>query len=129
MQPVRFDQQRADMLIQKAGVEIANGSDYAAHPWTDLVVVFTLEGGESQFGYVFWDSREWQAATPNGFTAFDLLAELRDVMRVSGSDSWKKCRVRITRATGKIDIDFDYDGNKWVPNMADPAGFAFSLRE
>lgn len=128
MQSTQFDQKSADELIQELGSEIVRGSKYQAKPWTDIAVVVTLDGEKSMFGYMFWAPTEWQGATPDGLAALRIAADLRESMRVPGSSAWKKCRIRITRATGKIDIDFDYDGDKWIPKMSDPAGFAFSLR-
>ena len=126
---VQFDQSAADAIIQKLGSEIARGSKFQARPWTDLVVVVNLSRGrQNVFGYVFWEPNEWEGATPDGFDALDLAIDLQKAMRVPGQEPWQRCRVRITRATGQIDIDFDYEGDKWVSNMADPAGFAFSLR-
>lgn len=129
MQSVQFDQRPADELIQKLGGEIVRGSKYQVRPWTDIVLVMTLDGEKSMFGYMFWEPNEWQGATPDGLAALRLAADLREAMRVQEHGLWKKCRIRITRATGKVDIDFDYDGDKWIPRMSDPAGFAFSLRE
>lgn len=129
IQTVQFDQKRADEIIQKLGMEVARGSDFQARPWTDLVVVADLTNGRrGMFGYVFWGLNEWEAAGPDGFDATWLAVDLQKAMQVPGTEPWKKCRIRITRATGKIDIDFDYEGDKWVPNMADPAAFAFGLR-
>ena len=129
MQAAQFDQKAADAIIQKLGIEIAGAPKFNVRPWTDLVAVINLSGGrQNMFGYVFWEPNEWEAANTGNFVALDLAIDLRDAMRAPGQEPWQKCRVRITRATGKIDIDFDYEGDKWVPNMADPAGFAFSLR-
>ncbi len=129
MQSVQFNQRSADEITQELGGEIVRGSKFQAKPWTHIVVVVTLDGEKSMFGYVFWEPTEWQGATPDGLGALRLAADLRESMRVPGSDAWKKCRIRITRATGEIDIDFDYNGNSWTPTMSDPAAFAFSLRD
>jgi hypothetical protein len=124
-----FDQTRADHAIQKLGIEIASGSDFNARPWTDLVVVANFkDGGRSMFGYVFWGERDWEAAGPDGWVAIDLAEELHHAMSTTEHGSWQKRRIRITRETGEIDIDFDYAGDKWVPIMSDPAAFAFGLR-
>jgi len=123
-----FDRQRADVLIQKLGSEIVKGSDFQARPWTDIAVVVNLDNRRNLFGYVFWKPDEWEAAGPDDFTALRLAVELQDAMRLPGQEPWKKCLIRINRATGKIDLKFDYVGDQWAPNMADPAGFARSLR-
>lgn len=130
METVRFDQRAADAIVQDLGADIVRGRKFQARPWTDLVVVVNLSGGrQNLFGYVFWEPNEWEGAAPDGFAALDFAIDLQNAMRVPGQEPWQKCRVRITRATGKIDIDFDYGGDKWAPNMADPKGFAFGLRE
>ncbi len=131
MQAAQFDKSSADVIIQKLGAEIIGAPKFKARPWTDLVVVVNLSGGrQNMFGYVFWEPNEWEAAGTDSFVALDLAIDLRDAMRVPGREPWQKCRIRITRATGKIDIDIDvdYEGDKWVPKMSDPAGFAFGLR-
>jgi extradiol dioxygenase family protein len=79
------------------------------------------------FGYVYAND-DWQAASPDGLEALDTASQLQQTMRMPGQTLWKKCLVTIDRATTEIDIDFDYEGTKWVPDMADPERFALSLK-
>lgn len=128
MQDAAFDQARADALIQEIGGEIARGSKFAANPWEKISVVANLDRQKRLYGYCYWGARDWEAATPDGFAALGLFGDLQEAMKVPGQDAWKKALLRIDRASGKVDIDFDYDGNKWVPDPSDPEGFAFSIR-
>jgi hypothetical protein len=123
-----FDQQRADELVQEIGGEIARGSKFAARPWERIVVVAEVADRKRLFGYVYWNGDEWEAATPDGFRALTLFQDLQAAMQAPGKDRWKKCLTRIDRSTGKIDIDFDYSGDKWTPDATDPEGFAKRLR-
>jgi hypothetical protein len=124
---VAFDQAQADALVQELGSEVVKSPKIEAYQWDNISVVIELEPQERAFGYVYWNGSEWEAAGPS-FDALDKAEELRDAMRTPGKAHWKKALVQISRATGKIDIDFDYTGDKWVPNMADPKGFALSLK-
>ena len=127
MTQTAFDQRRADELVQEIGSEIVRGPKFAARPWERIVVVAEVAERTRLFGYVYWGD-EWEAATPDGFRALTLFQELRDVTAVAGGEGWKKCLVRIDRASGQIDMEFDRDGTRWVPDAADPEGFAKSLR-
>lgn len=127
MQQVAFDRQRADTLVQEIGSEIVRGSKYAARPWQRIAVVAEVADRKRLFGYMYWDGDQWEAATPDGFRALTLFQELQSAMRVADKPAWKKCLVRIDRASGAIDMDFDYAGDKWVPDPADPAKTARSL--
>jgi hypothetical protein len=49
-------------------------------------------------------------------------------MRLPDRAPWKQCLLTIDRATARIDIDFDYEGIRWVPDMADTERFAWSLK-
>ncbi|PCD01590.1 hypothetical protein COC42_15780 [Sphingomonas spermidinifaciens] len=128
MEQATFDQQRADALIQEIGSEIVRGSKFASRPWERIVVVAEIADRKRLFGYVYWDGNQWEAATPDGFRALTLFQELQAATQVSGKAPWRKCLTRIDRATGKIDVEFDHDGKRWVPDMADPEGFARRLR-
>ncbi|WP_294265289.1 hypothetical protein [uncultured Sphingomonas sp.] len=128
MADVTFDQQRADALIQDIGREIVHGSKFAARPWERIVVVAEIADRKRLFGYVYWDGDQWEAATPDGFRALTLFQELQAATQVPGKAPWHRCLVRIDRASGKIDIEFDHDGTRWIPDVADPEGFAKSLR-
>lgn len=128
MADVTFDQQRADALIQEIGSEIVRGSKFAARPWDRIVVVAEIADRKRLFGYVYWDGNQWEAATPDGFRALTLFQELRAATQAPGKAPWQRCLVRIDRETGKIDIEFDHDGSRWVPDAADPESFARSLR-
>jgi hypothetical protein len=122
-----FDQARADNLIQELGSEIIRSPKISDYDWDALAVVIELNPQERAFGYVFWNEDGWEAASPS-FDALDKADELRSTMRISGKNPWKKALVQINRASGKINIDFDYSGDKWVPDMIDPKSFAMTLK-
>ncbi len=128
MSSVEFNQSASEELIQKLGSTIVRGEGYKSHIWDSLSLVFELDGQESQFGYIYTDSGEWKPATPGGFDALDIALELQETSQAPGKSRWKKALVQIKRNTGKIDIEFDYEGVKWVPDMADPKGFAMGLK-
>lgn len=123
-----FDTRRSDELVHKLGSAIVRAPGYQRIQWDAIVLVVEAED-ESMFGYVYRGGDEWQAAGPGDFSVLDLALELRQAMRIADKPAWRKCLVRISRRTGKIDIDFDYEGSKWVPDMANPESFARSLRE
>jgi hypothetical protein len=127
MTSVAFDQARADGLIQELGSEIIRSPKISDYNWDVLAVVIELNPQERAFGYVFWGQDDWEAASPS-FGALDKADELRSIMRIPGKEPWKKALVQMTRVTGKITIDFDFVGDRWVPNMADPKSFAMSVR-
>lgn len=128
MEQATFDRERADQLIQEIGAEIVRGSEYAERPWEKIVLVGDFAQRKRMFGYVYWDGDRWEAAGPDGFTALRLMQDLQQATAVDGQESWKRCLVRIDRATGKIDVEFDKSGERWEPDLSDPAGFALGLR-
>lgn len=127
MANANFDRDRADALIQDLGREIIRSPEFADQQWSAIAVVIDLDRQERMYGYRYWNAADWDAAIPS-FDTLDVGAELRGAMRVPDQEPWKKCLVQITRATGRVDIDFDYQGDKWAPDMQDPKRFALSLR-
>lgn len=123
-----FDQARADAALHALGRAIVGDPNFRDRDWDAIVLVFELDGRAHEFGYVFGPGDRWEADGPDDWGVLDRARALRDAMIVPGKGAWKKCLVRITRATGGIDVDFDYAGDRWVPDMRDPAGFARRLR-
>lgn len=117
----------ADCLTDQLGHAIVQAPVYRSYDWTYITLVINLDGGRSQFGYVYWGDDEWEAAGP-GFTTLGIAAELRDAMRAAGQGAWKKCLVQITRGSSRVDVAFDHVGDRWTPDMSDPARFARSIR-
>lgn len=122
-----FDQDAADELVQELGEAMIDSPDYQARDWLAASLVINLDDGAQQFGYLYLAGDAWEACTP-GFATLRIAPRLRDAMRVEGQAPWKQCLIQIDRETAEIDIDFDYDGGRWVPDIADPAGFARSLK-
>ena len=123
-----FDQARADAALNALGSAILGDASYRDRPWDAIVLVFELDGRTSDFGYVFGPGDAWEAEGPESWDVLTRAKEFREATHVPGKPHWKKCLVRIERATGQIGIEFDYDGHRWVPDMADPEGFARQLR-
>jgi hypothetical protein len=124
---VQFDSEAASALVTQLGSEIVRDPFYQSEPWEQLSLVINLDGRKQMFGYVY-SAGDWEAAGPDGIEPLETAAKLRDAMQLQGKAPWKKCLVTIDRASAKIDIDFDYEGSKWVPDMADPDGFALGLK-
>jgi hypothetical protein len=122
-----FDEPRASALVQDLGRTIITSPKFIDVPWDQIAVVFNLDQQERAYGYRYWGRGEWEAASPS-FDAIDIAIDLQSAMQVAGQAPWKMALVRICQPDTKVGIDFDYDGGKWAPDMADPAGFALSLR-
>ncbi|MBX7482730.1 hypothetical protein [Qipengyuania qiaonensis] len=124
-QPI-FDQARADEVLNQIGHEIVSSPKYAEYDWVAISLVINLDEQRSQFGYVYTRD-DWEARTPGPVT-LGIAEELREVTQVPGKDPWKKALITIVRATGKIDIDFDYEGDRWIVSAAHPDLLAKELR-
>lgn len=121
-----FDQDRADELMAQIGNEIAASPKYSEYDWVAIALVINLDQQKSQFGYVYTRD-DWEARTP-GPASLRTAIELREATQVPGQDPWKKALVQIVRATGKINVDFDYSGDRWQPDPAKPEVIALELR-
>jgi hypothetical protein len=124
---VPFDSAAASALVTQLGGEIVRDPFYQSEPWDQLSLVIELDGRKRMFGYVY-SAGDWEAAGPDGIAPLETAGKLREAMQLQGKAPWKKCLVTIDRASAKIDIDFDYEGAKWVPDMADPEAFAMDLK-
>lgn len=124
---VQFDSEAASALVTQLGGEIVRDPFYQSEPWDQLSLVIELDGRKRMFGYVY-SAGDWEAAGPDGIEPLETATKLRAAMQLQDKPAWKKCLVTIDRATAKIDIDFDYEGTKWTPDMADPEGFALGLK-
>jgi hypothetical protein len=121
-----FDSEAVDALVQQLGREILCDPFYRSEPWDQLALVINLDQRKQMFGYVY-SAGDWEAACPDGVEPLETAGKLQQAMRLPDSAPWKKCLVTIDRGTAKIDIDFDYDGTEWIPDMADPERFALGL--
>ncbi|HCB74617.1 hypothetical protein [Sphingomonas yantingensis] len=102
---------------------------YATRDWELIVLVFELEGRTRDFGYVFETGDRWEAETPENWDVLSLAKAFRASTAQPGAPGWKKCLLRIERASGAVQVDFDHSGEKWQPDYADPAAFARRLRD
>jgi hypothetical protein len=125
--PPSSHRENADALVQQLGSEIIHDPFYLAEPWDQLALVIDLDQRTRMYGYVYTDD-DWQAASPDGLEALDTAARLRQAMRQPDRAPWKRCLLTIDRMTARIAIDFDYEGTKWVPDMADMERFAAGLK-
>ncbi|MBB5712990.1 hypothetical protein [Sphingomonas xinjiangensis] len=123
----RFDTKAADNLVQQLGSGITSDPFYLSERWEQLSLVINLDGRKQMFGYIY-SAGDWEAAGPDGIEPLETAAKLRDAMQLQGKAPWKKCLITIDRASTDIHIDFDYEGTKWVSDVADPAGFALALK-
>ena len=121
-----FDKARADRIIQEIRRATIVAEDYRDADWQSIAVVINLDNRNNMYGYYYTDAK-WHPATPD-FDVMDLAIELQEAMRVPGAEPWKKALIQISRATGGIAMDFDYDGTRWKPDMKDPGAFALSLK-
>ena len=125
--PPSLHREDADALIQRLGSEVVHDPFYVGEPWDQLVLVIDLDQRTRMYGYVYTDDG-WQAASPDGVEALDTAVRLQQAMREPDRAPWKKCLLTIDRMTAEIDVDFDYEGTRWVPDMADMERFALSLK-
>ena len=99
----------ANMLVEQLGSDIVNDPFYRSEPWDRLALVIELDLRRRMYGYLYVGDA-WEAGSPDGIEPLETAAKLREVMHAASGASWRKCLVRVDRATAKIDIDFDYQG-------------------
>lgn len=100
----------ADALVLKVGTVIARNDRYAGQDWSIAAVVADLVGGrESTYGYVFKSNGEWEARIPAGFDVLDAFLALQAGMERKTGKKWQRALIHITRETGAMNIQFEYD--------------------
>jgi hypothetical protein len=103
-------------LILKLGTQIAGDAALALDGWQHLVLASRIEGGTPDLaGFCYRDGRS-TPVSPRDFGIFDTLEQLRDAMAAAdGKDPWSACLIRIDRASGKVNLDFEYhDAERWA---------------
>lgn len=105
----------SNALIMQIGQEIVSDPAVDAEPWDGYALIASYTGpGLRISGFRYRDGQPPQAATPQSRELGDHIEALRDATRVDGKDPWRTCVIRINSATGKIGVDFAYEGaDQW----------------
>ena len=106
---------RSNALINQIGQAIVTDPKVDAEPWDGYALIASCTGpGLTISGFRYRDGQPPQAATPQSRELGGLIEELREATRVEGNDPWRACVIRITSATGRIGVDFAYEGaDQW----------------
>ncbi|MFF0631534.1 DUF6881 domain-containing protein [Nocardia sp. NPDC004151] len=94
---------RQQLLVNEIAREIVN---WAPDDWTDIDVLFSLIGRRVEVEVVI-DSPDSTTANPIQFSLPDAVAELRELMYVSGVGTWFTMQISI-HSSGGISTSFDY---------------------
>lgn len=122
--------QQANDLIQELGSAILSDENYDVE-WASIALVIELDDGHSSMtGYIY---DEDGAATPETPDEPDPIIEaakaLRDEMTKSAGEAWKGALVQISNPEEPgINIEFDYDGDKWKITPSNIATMTKALR-
>lgn len=105
----------SNALIMQIGQEIVSDPAVDAEPWDGYALIASYTGpGLRISGFRYRDGQPPQAATPQSRELGDHIEALRDATRVDGKDPWRACVIRIRSATGRIGVDFAYEGaDQW----------------
>ena len=105
----------SNALIMQIGQEIVSDPAVDAEPWDGYALIASYTGpGLRISGFRYRDGQPPQPATPQSRELGDHIEALRDSTRVDGKDPWRTCVIRINSATGKIGVDFAYEGaDQW----------------
>ena len=105
----------SNALIMQIGQEIVSDPAVDAEPWDGYALIASYTGpGLRISGFRYRDGQPPQAATPQSRELGGHIEALRDATRVDGKDPWRTCVIRINSATGKIGVDFAYEGaDQW----------------
>ena len=105
----------SNALIMQIGQEIVSDPAVDAEPWDGYALIASYTGpGLRISGFRYRDGQPPQAATPQSRELGGHIEALRDATRVDCKDPWRTCVIRINSATGKIGVDFAYEGaDQW----------------
>ena len=105
----------SNALIMQIGQEIVSDPAVDAEPWDGYALIASYTGpGLRISGFRYRDGQPPQAATPQSRELGAHIEALRDATRVDGKDPWRTCVIRINSATGRIGVDFAYEGaDQW----------------
>ena len=105
-----------DALIHELGAVVTRDAALAKAGWSHLVLVSCIEDGTPDLtGFCYLPGQKPVPVSPRDYSVFDVLQGLRDAMAEhDGKNPWLACLVRIDKASGKIDVDFEYaDASRW----------------
>lgn len=110
-----------DEVIRQLCGLLVGDAEVAADGWQHLALVGVVDAEQSRMtGFCYDAAGEYEPAAPRNFETLAVLRRLRDEMaRTDGGAPWKTCLVRVGRADGMIDIDFEYDDpDRWAINRS-----------
>lgn len=123
-----FDQAAADAALEALAGAILGDTHYRDRDWEVIVLVFELGERTSEAGYLFGPGALWSVEAPEDWAVLDRARAFHAATQRPGEPRWRRCLIRIVRDPRRVEAEFDAEGTRWIPDAADPEGFARSLR-
>ena len=108
-----------DQLIHEIGSKLVEDIGVRKVNWTHLVLVGIIEQDNPEMAGFVYMNGEHEPVAPRDFSILRLLEKLRKAMAAADKkEPWCSCLIRINRATGAIDFEFEYDKvDRWAINL------------
>jgi hypothetical protein len=120
-----------EQLIHETGKTLVEDIGSRKPSWAQLVLVATIEDDSTETsGFVYFEDGKYEPVSPRGFATSDLLEQLRKAMaKADRKAPWRACLIKIDRASGEVDIQFEYDqADRWAVNLKNSAKRAEEFR-
>lgn len=120
-----------DQLIHEIGLRLVEDTGAESEDWAQVVLVVEIEGAEPAIsGFVYDGAGSHEPFAPNDMETYELALQLRDAMASADKKSpWKAALIRIDRAAGEIDAEFEYKlADRWSINLNNSAQRAVELK-
>jgi hypothetical protein len=117
-----------DELMERLARAVAADDALLLDGWQHLVLMSHIDAGTPDLtGFCYLGDGQAVPVAPAEFDIFDVVTALRDAMaEADHGPRWQAALFRITRATGTMTAEFDYDDpTRWVvtpENVAARAG-------
>lgn len=120
-----------DQLIHELGAKLVAEMNAKSKDWAQSVLVIDID--DSQFGmsgFLYDGAGKHTPYSPNDVEIGDLAEELRESMASDDDKApWKSSLIRIDRAKGEIDAEFEYEKmNRWSITFKNTAERAVELK-
>lgn len=99
-----------DQLIHEIGAILVGDINSKSKDWAHAVLVVEIETDEPDMtGFVYDGTGKHTPYAPSDFNIVELTVKLRDAMAAADKkEPWKAALIRIDRAAGEIDAEFEY---------------------
>lgn len=117
---------KRDQLIQNLGAAILNDEGLTAEPWEQLVITVKFFETSSRLSAVAFLKKGDAYVSPENDSddgVQGILTKLRKTMaKEDKTKPFVACLVRVSRDSGEIDVDFEYDdATRWDFDFRDDA--------